>query len=53
MRGVVWPGESVYPDFTDHAVRKWWGGLYEERLAQGFSGFWHDMNEAGVVRRVR
>ncbi|MFD7183037.1 TIM-barrel domain-containing protein [Streptomyces sp. NPDC059904] len=45
VRGVVWPGESVYPDFTDHAVRKWWGGLYEERLAQGFSGFWHDMNE--------
>lgn len=45
VRGVVWPGESVYPDFTDRAVRKWWGGLYEERLAQGFSGFWHDMNE--------
>ncbi|MEV3859604.1 TIM-barrel domain-containing protein [Streptomyces sp. NPDC050095] len=45
VRGVVWPGESVYPDFTAEGVRKWWGGLYEERLAQGFSGFWHDMNE--------
>ncbi|MCX4833902.1 glycoside hydrolase family 31 protein [Streptomyces sp. NBC_01016] len=45
VRGVVWPGESMYPDFTAERVRKWWGGLYEERLEQGFSGFWHDMNE--------
>jgi alpha-glucosidase len=45
VRGVVWPGECVYPDFTDPAVRDWWGGLYEERLAQGFAGVWHDMNE--------
>ncbi|WP_175408401.1 glycoside hydrolase family 31 protein [Streptomyces sp. TRM64462] len=45
VRGVVWPGECVYPDFTDPAVREWWGGLYEERLAQGFAGVWHDMNE--------
>ncbi|MFD9521806.1 TIM-barrel domain-containing protein [Streptomyces sp. NPDC059979] len=45
VRGEVWPGECAYPDFTDPEVREWWGGLYEERLAQGFAGFWHDMNE--------
>ncbi|MFG2336534.1 glycoside hydrolase family 31 protein [Streptomyces yangpuensis] len=45
VRGEVWPGECAYPDFTDPEVREWWGGLYEERLGQGFSGFWHDMNE--------
>ncbi|MFD8011812.1 glycoside hydrolase family 31 protein [Streptomyces sp. NPDC058955] len=45
VRGVVWPGECAFPDFTDPAVREWWGGLYEERLRQGFSGMWHDMNE--------
>ncbi|GGZ88547.1 glycoside hydrolase family 31 protein [Streptomyces subrutilus] len=45
VRGEVWPGECAYPDFTDPAVREWWGGLYEERLARGFAGFWHDMNE--------
>ncbi|MFE1383165.1 glycoside hydrolase family 31 protein [Streptomyces sp. NPDC058740] len=45
VRGVVWPGECAYPDFTDPQTRKWWGGLYEERLKQGFSGVWHDMNE--------
>ncbi|WP_394435659.1 glycoside hydrolase family 31 protein [Streptomyces sp. SGAir0957] len=38
--GTVW---SVCPDFTSEKVRKWWGGLYEERVAQGFSGFWHAM----------
>lgn len=45
VEGVVWPGEAVYPDFTDARARQWWGGLYEERLAEGFAGFWHDMNE--------
>lgn len=43
--GEVWAGASVYPDFTDPLVRDWWGSLYGERLAQGFSGVWHDMNE--------
>ncbi|WEH32404.1 glycoside hydrolase family 31 protein [Streptomyces sp. AM 4-1-1] len=45
VRGVVWPGVCGYPDFTDPEVREWWGSLYAERLAQGFSGVWHDMNE--------
>ncbi|CAM5720232.1 Glycosyl hydrolase OS=Streptomyces alboniger OX=132473 GN=CP975_05025 PE=3 SV=1 [Streptomyces alboniger] len=45
VRGVAWPGESAYPDFTHARVRQWWGRLYEERVSQGFSGFWHDMNE--------
>ncbi|MGE6735915.1 TIM-barrel domain-containing protein, partial [Streptomyces sp. NPDC059900] len=45
VHGLVWPGVSVYPDFTDARVRAWWGRLYKERLAQGFAGFWHDMNE--------
>lgn len=45
VRGEVRAGESVFPDFTHARVRKWWGGLYEERLGQGFAGFWHDMDE--------
>lgn len=45
VRGVMWAGESVFPDFTDPRVRKWWGGLYAERLEQGFSGVWHDRCE--------
>ncbi|MET9348851.1 glycoside hydrolase family 31 protein [Streptomyces termitum] len=49
VRGEAWPGECVFPDFTDPAVREWWGGLYEERLGQGFSGVWHDMNEPALL----
>ncbi|WP_320775322.1 glycoside hydrolase family 31 protein [Streptomyces sp. CRN 30] len=45
VRGVAGPGDVVFPDFTDARVREWWGGLYEERLAQGFAGFRHDGNE--------
>ncbi|MDW4904377.1 glycoside hydrolase family 31 protein [Streptomyces sp. ADMS] len=45
VQGVLWPGESVYPDFTHARVRAWWGRMYEERLGQGFAGFWHGMNE--------
>ncbi|MEV6026781.1 glycoside hydrolase family 31 protein [Streptomyces sp. NPDC052036] len=45
VEGVVWPGKVVYPDFTHARVRQWWGGLLEERLAQGFAGLWLDMNE--------
>ncbi|MFF4717200.1 glycoside hydrolase family 31 protein [Streptomyces eurythermus] len=45
VEGLAWAGESVFPDFTHARVRAWWGGLYRERLEQGFGGFWHDMNE--------
>ncbi|MFF0364910.1 glycoside hydrolase family 31 protein [Streptomyces sp. PDY-4] len=45
VEGVGWPGEVVFPDFTHAGVRAWWGGLYEERLAQGFAGFWHSLDE--------
>ncbi|MFB7087363.1 TIM-barrel domain-containing protein [Streptomyces sp. NPDC056296] len=45
FRGVGWPGDVVFPDFTRACVREWWGGLYEERLGQGFAGFWHDLDE--------
>ncbi|WP_326751625.1 glycoside hydrolase family 31 protein [Streptomyces hirsutus] len=45
VRGVSWPGDVVFPDLTHPRVRAWWGGLYAERLEQGFAGFWHDMDE--------
>jgi alpha-glucosidase len=45
LRGVVWPGETAFVDFTNPRVREWWGGVYARRLAEGIEGFWHDMNE--------
>jgi alpha-glucosidase len=50
--GRVWPGESVFPDFTLTRVRDWWGGLYADFLRMGAAGFWNDMNEPSVFERA-
>lgn len=42
---AVWPGPSVYPDFSDAKVRKWWGDLHTFLLDKGIRGVWNDMNE--------
>jgi len=44
----VWPGPAVFPDFTRSATRKWWGDQYRDFIADGFAGFWNDMNEPAV-----
>jgi len=49
--GVVWPGESVFPDFTLTRAREWWGGLYKDFVAMGAAGFWNDMNEPSLFKR--
>jgi alpha-glucosidase len=46
--GKVWPGDSVFPDFTLTRVRDWWGGLYKNFVDMGVAGFWNDMNEPSV-----
>ena len=46
--GVVWPGPSVFPDFTQQQSRAWWGTNYKQFVADGFAGFWNDMNEPSV-----
>ncbi len=46
--GVVWPGPSVFPDFTQTSARAWWGTLYKPFMADGVDGFWNDMNEPSV-----
>ena len=46
--GKVWPGDSVFPDFTLPRVRDWWGGLYKNFVDMGVAGFWNDMNEPSV-----
>ena len=45
VTGRVRAGEAVFPDFTDRQVRRWWGGLYAERLEEGFAGVGHEANE--------
>jgi len=41
----VWPGESVFVDFTLPEGRRWWGDLHRAYLDNGIAGIWNDMNE--------
>lgn len=41
----VWPGESVFVDFTLPAARDWWGSLHRAYTDNGVAGIWNDMNE--------
>jgi alpha-glucosidase len=43
--GEVWPGPSVFPDFTRPATRTWWGTLFSAVTDVGIRGIWLDMNE--------
>ena len=49
--GKVWPGDSVFPDFTRAATRDWWGTLYTDFTKAGVRGFWNDMNEPALFER--
>lgn len=44
----VWPGPSVFPDFTRAATRDWFGRLYKMFTDAGIAGIWNDMNEPAV-----
>ena len=46
--GKVWPGPSVFPDFTDSKARSWWGTNFRAFVDDGIAGFWNDMNEPAV-----
>jgi len=46
--GKVWPGSSVFPDFSRESVRDWWGRQYTAFSALGVGGFWNDMNEPAL-----
>ena len=43
--GRVWPGQTVFPDFSLPETRAWWGRLNAEHVKSGIAGIWNDMNE--------
>jgi len=43
--GLVWPGETVFPDFTLPRVREWWAGYVDQFAQSGFGACWIDMND--------
>lgn len=47
--GVVWPGESAFPDFSREEVRRWWGERHRALLESDVAGVWTDMNEPALT----
>ena len=43
--GAVWPGPSVFPDFTQEKTRQWWADKIQIMTDAGIRGIWNDMNE--------
>ncbi|MBS1859456.1 MAG: glycoside hydrolase family 31 protein [Acidobacteria bacterium] len=41
----VWPGDSVFVDYTLEAAARWWGDMHRAYTANGVAGIWNDMNE--------
>ena len=52
FEGVVWPGPTVFPDFTAEPVRRWWGDQLAFYQQLGIAGYWHDMNEPSSFAAV-
>lgn len=51
--GPVWPGQSVFPDFTEDQVSQWWGDLHRFYTEMGIEGAWNDMNEPAVFNESK
>lgn len=47
--GVVWPGPTVFPDWTKENAQNWWTSEFERFFSADsgvdVSGIWLDMNE--------
>ena len=50
--GKVWPGPSVFPDFTDKKARAWWATNFTQLADAGIAGFWNDMDEPSVFNET-
>jgi alpha-glucosidase len=51
--GAVWPGPSVFPEFTQAKTRDWWGELHRSFTKMGIAGFWNDMNEPSIFNSLK
>lgn len=43
--GLVWPGHTLFPDFTLEKGQAWWADQVKGFFDMGFAGAWLDMNE--------
>lgn len=43
--GLVWPGETVYPDFSLQKAQRWWAERVKNFVKDTYYGCWVDMND--------
>ncbi len=43
--GMVWPGKTLFPDYSLPECRAWWASKIKSWLDLGVSGIWNDMND--------
>ena len=43
--GLVWPGETAFPDYSMKSARKWWAKEVADFASLGIVGAWLDMND--------
>lgn len=43
--GIVWPGYTVFPDFSQEKTQAWWAEQVAEFVKLGPDGVWLDMND--------
>lgn len=46
--GTVWPGDTVFPDFSMRSGREWWARHMAAFAAKGVEGVWLDMNDVST-----
>ncbi|XP_033884004.3 sucrase-isomaltase, intestinal [Acipenser ruthenus] len=50
--GEVWPGETVFPDYTNPACNTWWVDECEKLFRElKYDGLWIDMNEVANFKK--
>ena len=45
FHGFVWPGATLFPDFSLPETRDWWAQKVADFTRLGFAGYWLDMND--------
>lgn len=48
--GFVWPGATVFPDFSQSSARTWWAKQVKSFVESGIHGAWIDMNDPSTGR---
>jgi len=47
-KGLVWPGQTVFPDFSLQKCQEFWAEHVAGHLMSGVHGIWNDMNEPAI-----